>query len=177
MTLNTIKVDHLLLPSVSIWQEKWFVLTAGDMNQEKYNSMTISWGSIGVVWNKPFVQVFVRPSRFTWEIMNDFPDFTICAFAEKYRIKLQLIGSRSGREMDKINAAGLTPCAATKVVAPGFREAELIIECRKLYQDTLNQKGFIDPAITQNYPANDIHHVFFGEILAVNGIDQYSILN
>ena len=74
--------------------------------------MTISWGSLGVMWGRPFVQVVVRPQRYTFEFMERYQTFTLCAFPRQYHQALSLLGTKSGRDGDKIAEAGLTPTSA-----------------------------------------------------------------
>lgn len=135
--------------------------------------MTVSWGSLGVMWNKPFAQVVVRPVRYTYQFMEVHPSFSLCAFSRIYRKALNLLGTLSGRDGDKIGASGLTPEAATQVAAPVFAQAELAIECRKIYWQDFDPAHFIDPGIDKNYPRKDYHRIYFGEIVAVTGAEKY----
>ncbi|HNY66795.1 MAG TPA: flavin reductase [Deltaproteobacteria bacterium] len=160
----------------SLLAKQWLVLTCGDLKTGRYNSMTVGWGSFGVMWNKPFVQVVVRPGRYTFEFMNRYNTFTLCALGKKYRDALQILGTRSGRDGNKIAETGLTPVPSTKVAAPGFAEAQLIIELRKMYWDDFKPENFLDPAIEGNYPQKDYHRMFFGEILAIFGTGEYCII-
>jgi len=173
MSLNTIPTDKFILNNVDLWSNKWMLLTAGDFRKNTFNTMTVGWGSLGVMWNKPFVQVVVRPTRYTHNFMEKYETFTLCAFPEKYRQALELLGSKSGRYGDKIAESGLQPIASTKVAAPSFAEAELIIECRKIYWDDLKPDHFLDHRIHTNYPLKDYHRVYFGEIVAILGEDNY----
>lgn len=153
----------------AIWEKGWFVLTAGNFQEKKYNSMTVSWGTLGIMWNKPVVQVVIRPARYTLEFLEHSSDFTLCAFPENYRKSVNLLGSKSGRNSDKIKESGLTPCKSSKVKAPSYIEANLVLECKKIYSDVMNPKGFLDPTIEQNYPLGDYHRIFFGEIIDIRG--------
>jgi flavin reductase (DIM6/NTAB) family NADH-FMN oxidoreductase RutF len=92
--------------------------------------MTVAWGSMGVMWGKPFAQVVVRPVRYTFEFMEQYDSFTLCAFPAEYRQTLLMLGTKSGRDGDKIAESGLTPVVSANVAAPGFAEAELIVELR-----------------------------------------------
>jgi flavin reductase (DIM6/NTAB) family NADH-FMN oxidoreductase RutF len=96
--------------------------------------------------------------------MEQYPDFTLCAFPEAYRGKLQFVGSRSGRDGDKIRDSGLTPIASQVVAAPSFDEAELVLECRKLYWQDLDPLHFLDPQVESLYPQKDYHRMYCGEI-------------
>lgn len=163
-----ITIQELRLKSFSIFDDQWFLLTCGDMENHHFNSMTISWGSIGIMWNKPFVQVVVRPTRYTFEFMQKYPDFTVCSFPETYRKALSLLGSESGRDGDKIARSGLTPQAGSKVSSPFYEEANLIFECLKIYTDVFRPQQFLDPEIEGVYTKNDYHTVYYGEILSIS---------
>jgi len=167
MNRQSVSPDKLNLSPCRLWAEQWLVLACGDFAKRRYNAMAVGWGSLGTMWSKPFAQVVVRPTRYTFEFMEQYDTFTLSAFPEKHRQAIQILGSRSGRDGDKIAAAGLTPIAATRVAAPGFAEAELTLECRKMYWDDLDPRQFLDATIAKNYPQKDYHRVYFGEIVAV----------
>jgi flavin reductase (DIM6/NTAB) family NADH-FMN oxidoreductase RutF len=160
------KIDPAILSAeiVSLWDKQWFLLTSG--TPEDYNMMTVSWGSIGCIWNKPFAQIVVRPQRYTFEFMEKSDSFTLCSFSEKYRPALQLLGSKSGRHGDKLSLTDLTIRKSSKIFAPAYNEASLILECRKIYFQDLDPKGFLDESIQDNYPINDYHRIYYGEIVA-----------
>jgi flavin reductase (DIM6/NTAB) family NADH-FMN oxidoreductase RutF len=117
--------------------------------------------------------VVVRPQRYTFGFMERSPDFTLSAFDRCYREALNLLGSRSGRDGDKVAASGLTPCGSQVVRSPCFREAALVLECRKIYRDRIDPQGFLDREIHTHYPSQDYHAVYFGEVLRVEGTDRY----
>lgn len=157
----------------SIIAKRWMLLTAGAFSPGAFNSMTISWGSVGQLWNKTFFQVVVRPTRYTREFLEAGDTFTLCVFPERHKKALSLLGAKSGRDGDKIAESGLTPIPSTKVSAPGYAEAELIVECRKMYWQDLDPSHFLEPEIMANYPKLDFHRAYFGEVLAVSGTDAY----
>ena len=157
-----------------LFNHQWFLLTAGDYVSGKFNPMTVSWGYLGVMWGFPSVIVAVRPQRHTLGFMENSDSFTLCAFAENYRAALQLCGSKSGRDLDKVAASGLSPEAAVRVAAPVFKEAELVLECRKVYRGEFLPEGFLDAGICGKvYPGNDYHRFFAGEILHIAGTDRF----
>jgi flavin reductase (DIM6/NTAB) family NADH-FMN oxidoreductase RutF len=162
--VRKIEPKKLKVDIVNLWNKQWFLLTAGTI--DNYNMMTVSWGSIGCMWNKPFAQIVVRPQRYTFEYLEKNDSFTLCAFPEAYRPALNLLGSKSGRHGDKLSYTDLKVKKSTKVTAPSYKEANLILECRKIYYQDLNPEGFIDKSIQDNYPLNDYHRVYYGEILA-----------
>ena len=169
MKREIIATNEITFKAISAWNDDWFLLTAGNFQQGKYNSMTISWGSIGVIWGKPFVQVVVRPTRYTHEFIENFPDFTICAFDEEFKKVLNRLGSKSGRDIDKVRKSGLTPISSKVVSAPSFGEAQLIIECRTMYKAPFDPRSFISPEIESCYSAKDYHTSYFGEIMHIEG--------
>lgn len=173
MPLNTIPTDKFIVNNVDLWSNKWLLLTSGDFEKNTFNTMTVGWGSLGVMWSKPFVQVVVRPTRHTHSFMEQHETFTLCAFPEKYRKALELLGSKSGKYGDKIAESGLQPIASKKVAAPAFVEAELILECQKIYWDDFKPDHFLNHQIHSNYPMKDYHRVYFGEIVVIRGEDKY----
>ena len=155
-----------------LWDENWLLLTCGDFSLGKYNAMVVSWGSFGILWNKPMAMVVVRPTRHTFEFINAYETFSLCVFSEKYRPALNLLGSTSGRDSDKIKASDLTPTASLSIAAPIFKEAELVFECRKMYWEDLDPKHFLDADIEKNYPEKDYHRMVLGEVVRIFGDKQ-----
>jgi len=163
--MKAIRPADFVTRPVDLWLHRWFLLTAGD--RAHYNTMAVAWGSIGNMWNRPFVQVVVRPTRYTFEFINQYDTFTLCSFPEAYRSSVNLLGTKSGRDGDKIAESGLTVIPSSVVEAPSFREADLIIECRKMYWQDLDPGHFLDPSIEKQYPQKDYHRVYFGRILKI----------
>jgi flavin reductase (DIM6/NTAB) family NADH-FMN oxidoreductase RutF len=174
MTRKPILPEELTVRTHQLWSEQWMLLTAGDFPSKKFNTMAVGWGALGTMWGKPFAHVVVRPTRYTHEFMERYDAFTLCAFPEKYRKAVQLLGSKSGRDSDKIAESGLTPIASAKIAAPGFAEAELIMECRRIYRGQVDPRGFADKELDKNYPQKDYHTIYYGEILAVFGDRRFS---
>src|SRR5690554_411291 len=115
MNRSLISPSELLLKPIDTLATNWALLTAGDWASRRFNCMTISWASIGRMWEKPFAMVVVRPQRYTHQFMDEFDSFTVCVLPTRYRPTLETLGTRSGRDMDKINASGLTPTASVVV--------------------------------------------------------------
>lgn len=141
----------------------WALVTAGD--ETGCNTMTVSWGNMGIMRNKNIVTVFIRPQRYTKEFLDRFDNFTLSFYEESSREALKLCGRKSGRDMDKIKAAGLTPVHENGTTY--FEEARLVLECKKIYLDKIRPEGFLDPSIQKNYPENDYHLIYMGEITRV----------
>lgn len=150
----------------SIFDTGWFLVSAGDFASNRWNSMTVSWGFLGTMWSKPVAQIVIRPQRYTREFLDESDTFTLSAFPAENRTALQYLGTHSGRDGDKVAAAGLTPMAAPTVAAPAFREASLVLECRKLFRQPMTADSFLDKQIAEaNYPTGDFHIQYIGEVL------------
>lgn len=173
MPRSKIPYEKLLVNPHDLWKNQWFLLASGDFKAGAYNAMTVAWGSMGYMWQKPFVQVVVRPTRYTYEFMEKYNTFTLNGFSKSYEQALLLMGSKSGRDCAKIQEAGLTPSLSNRVTAPSFQEAELVIECNKIYWDDFNSNQFIDSSIENHYPQKDYHRIYFGEVVVITGESQY----
>ena len=104
--------------------KQWMLVTAG--NGEKFNTMTASWGGLGFLWNKPVAFVFIRPERYTHEFVEANERLTLSFYTEEWRKALQLCGTKSGRDTNKIAATGLTP-VELESGAITFEEARLTL--------------------------------------------------
>lgn len=143
----------------------WMLITARGKNgagEEIVNTMTASWGGMGILWGKQVAFLFVRPQRYTYTLTEQAERFSLSFFDEEYRAALCLCGTKSGRELDKLAAAGLT--ALDEDGVPVIAEARINLVCRKLYADTLKREGFVLPALLENYKNNDYHRVYVVEI-------------
>lgn len=141
--------------------KKWMLITAGDKNG--YNTMTASWGSLGVLWNKNIATVFIRPQRYTKEFIDKNELFTISVYDEQYKDALKFCGAHSGRDCDKAKQTGLTPWFTDNTTS--FEQASLTLICRKLYQSRISPEHYIDGDIERNYPNKDYHDVYIAEII------------
>jgi len=174
--MNRIEIpfDDFRPRALELWGSHWLLLTVGDFAKRDFNSMAVGWGSFGTMWERPFAMVVVRPTRHTFSFLARHDGFTLCAFPERHRGAVELLGTRSGRDGDKIRESGLTPLAARVVAAPVFDEAELAVECHKIYWQDLDPAHFLTPEIQELYPKKDYHRMFFGEIVAISGDPSYS---
>lgn len=141
----------------------WLLLSAGS---DKLNTMTVSWGGVGVLWNKNVVFTFIRPQRYTLEFVENEEYFTLSGFGGDYKKELAYCGSKSGRDVDKVEQTGLTP--VTDESAPYFAQAKIVLVCKKLYKQDMLPECFIDPTLDGEYYADkDYHKMFVGEIVKV----------
>ena len=145
--------------------KKWMLVTAG--TKEKNNTMTASWGGLGWLWNKPVAFVFIRPERYTHEFIEQSDRLTLSFYSENYRKALQLCGSKSGRDTDKVAETGLTPCIL-ETGAVTFAEAKITLDCRKLFKASMSADNFIDKEVLSRWyndrPGGSLHDVYVVEI-------------
>lgn len=118
--------------------KEWMLITAGD--EKKHNTMTASWGGVGIMWGKQVVTAYIRPQRYTKEFVDAEGLFTLSFYSEKYRNALNICGSKSGRDCDKEKEAGLTPMYVDGTTA--FEEADMVFVCRKLYRQEMAPEYF-----------------------------------
>lgn len=166
--LEKIHPSSLSLHPFTAFDKRWMVLSAGDFASNDWNCMTVSWGFIGTMWNLPVVQTVVRPQRYTREFLDKFETFTLCSFPDKYRHALNILGTKSGRDGDKVAESGLSPVASSIVAAPSFAEADLVLECRKIFRQPMTPEALLDPRAAVSYPTNDYHIIYIGEVVAAH---------
>jgi len=157
----------------TLWNRQYLLLAAGDFKAGRFNTMTVAWGMLGIMWNKPYAMIVVRPSRYTFSFLNRYPDFTLSAFPEKFSNDLTLLGTKSGRDGNKLAETALHPVPSHHVAAPAFAEAELVIECRKMYWNDLISENFTDQSIYRKHEIRNSHRLYFGEIVALRGVEKY----
>ncbi len=140
---------------------KWMLLAAG--NEQDFNFMTVNWGMMGEMWFQPAVTVYVRESRHTLGYVEREKKFALISLKEGYQQALNIAGSKSGRDIDKVKETGLTPVMIDGV--PTFEEAAYTIVCETMYQDAIAiDKMSDDEAKEKSYPAGDPHQMFIGKI-------------
>ena len=141
----------------------WMLITAGA--PESYNTMTASWGGMGVLWNRNVCFCVIRPTRYTFQFIEKADVFSLSFFEDRYRGALEVCGTKSGRDIDKAAVTGLTPVAGRLAGTTHFEQAKLVIECRKLYTHDIDPSRFLDPDIDNLYPLKDYHRMYIGEVV------------
>jgi flavin reductase (DIM6/NTAB) family NADH-FMN oxidoreductase RutF len=146
----------------SIFDDKWAAVAAE--KDGKVNTMTISWGSLGILWDEQIVTIYIRNSRYTREFMDASETFSITVFDESYRKALSdVIGSKSGRDLDKIKAVGWT--VEHIGGTPVFGQANLAFICKKIYRHEFQKEEFCDKVYQEKvYSRGDFHVVYIGRI-------------
>ena len=133
---------------------------------ERANMMTVGWGGIGVLWNKDVCFVFVRPSRYTYDIIENSNLMALSFFDKKHRSALGICGTKSGRDIDKLRESGLTPVRRDGFLT--FDEAYVTIKAKKLFYSDFNIENFLNKDIIERfYNDDDYHRVYACEIIDI----------
>lgn len=149
---------------LTLFDKGWALVTAGDISD--FNTMTISWGGMGTLWGKPVATVYVKPVRYTHEFMENNDYFTISFFEEEYRKALELLGSKSGRDCDKVMESRLTPVRIGENIV-GYVQAFRTLVCRKIYSQELDVNAMPE-AVREAYYTNEAPHtMYIGEIVGI----------
>lgn len=161
MAFKEVKAEELQFNPFTKIGKEWLLITAG--NEEKFNTMTASWGGVGVFWGENVVTTYIRPQRYTKEFVDANETFTIAFFDEKYRKALSLCGTVSGRDKDKVKEAGLTPYFTDGTAA--FEEADMILVCKKMYHQEMLPSCIDATEMDEKwYPAKDYHVMYISKI-------------
>lgn len=143
---------------------EWMLVTSGTSGH--FNAMTASWGGTGYLWNRPVATIFVRPERYTFGFIEDTGRFSLSFLGEARKAVHNVMGTKSGRDIDKITEAGLHPLF-TETGGIFYEETRLGLECKVLYADNIEAVNFLDPALAgQWYGAakGGCHKMYIAEI-------------
>jgi len=134
--------------------------------------MTASGGGMVLLFRKPMTMLIFPSNRYTLERITDEKKYTLSYFSDEYREQVMFLGSKSGRDSDKMREVALT-AMSTPHGNMSFQEARLILECM-LTQITMPE--FPDDFYAQDaldylrepYEDPGEHRKYvFGEIIAV----------
>ena len=141
----------------------WALLTAG--NKDHFNVMTINWGSFGFLWNKSICTVYVKPIRYTFEFLMENDYFTISFLPEEYKKDMLIIGTKSGRDLDKLALTSLTPESLGDTMT--YKEANRTIVLKKIYASPFVKQEVPDFAHEKYYQEEAEHYMFIGEVVGI----------
>lgn len=161
MSFKEIKPEEITRNPFTMIGKDWLLVTAE--HDGKANTMTASWGGVGIMWGKQVAFVFLRPQRFTKELVDQEATFSLSVLDNSYRKTLSYLGTVSGRDEDKIAKAGLTLAHAGET--PYFTEANTVLICKKLYVQDFKPECFLtNTEIDKWYPEKDFHTMYVVEI-------------
>ena len=141
-------------------------LTSG--NQNKANTMTISWGSIGYMWRKPMFIILISNIRYTKEFIDTENTFTISIpYNKNKETALEICGHKSGKNINKEELANIKFIPSKIVGSPIVEGCNRYYECKVVFKQTIDSSK-IDKETP--YKDEEVEHtLYFGEIVA-----QYS---
>lgn len=163
MSYKKIDINELNINPFNAIGKDWVLISALKDNQ--VNTMTASWGGLGVIWNKNVITVYIRPQRYTREFIDASTHFTVTVF-DGYKKELGILGRKSGRDGNKIKEVGFD--VEMLDGEPTFKQGKIDFVCKKIYQGKIDPSGMFDQAIDdKNYPDKDYHYIYIGEIESV----------
>lgn len=145
------------------FDKQWALVTSGKI--EDFNTMTISWGGLGTLWAKPVATVYVKPIRYTYQYLEKNDYFTVSFYPSEYKKDLGILGSLSGRDVDKVAKTSLH----AKKIEQGitFEEAEITLLCKKIYWQDLNVEAMPKEVIQHYYQTEKPHRMYVGEVIDI----------
>lgn len=165
--MQKINIKELQKNPFQMIGDEWMLITA--KAEGKVNTMTASWGSVGIMWGKTVATAYIRPQRHTKKFVDSSEYFTLSFFGGEQKKALGYLGKVSGKDVpDKIEQSGLT--SAEIHGYPTFEEAQLVLVCRKLYVQDMKEACFLGTEeIDRWYPEKDYHTMYMAEILEAYG--------
>ncbi len=165
--MKEIRLNELNENLIETIGKEWMLVTAG--TQDKFNTMTASWGGLGFLWNKNVAFIFIRPERYTYEFTEKQNTLTLAFLGKENKLIYDVCGSQSGRNIDKIKETGLIPIF-TEQGNITFEQARLTLECKKLYTTNFKEEGFTDKFLLEKWYGNghgNLHSMYIMEITHV----------
>lgn len=164
MKFKEINTDEFSFSPFKVIGKDWMLITAQKDN--KVNTMTASWGGLGVMWGKNVAYIAIRPQRYTKEFVDYASNLSLSFFDNNFKKQLSYLGSVSGRNEDKISKSELT--LNYEDAAPYFEEANKVLICKKLFAQEFKPESFIEQDIRSKfYPEYDYHTLYIAEITKV----------
>lgn len=162
------KIDQLKIQDNVIDEFKnKHALVCARKKDGSFNMCTIAWGSVGELWSKDVLMVYVKPIRHTDSFLFEDDYFTVTFFNEENRKDLVVCGTKSGRDIDKVKETSLKPIVLEHGIT--FENFRRVYVCKKIYQDQFKKDCFIDSQdiLNRYYKDEPFHNIYIGEIIEV----------
>lgn len=172
MERERVLYTHKLDKTLSLLNKPGLLLAATKQSGES-NVMTIGWGTVGVIWGRPCFVVLVRPSRYTYEFIEDSGLFTVNVPTDELRKWVGICGSRSGRQVDKFGAYGITTSLGQDVQAVTIDACPMVYECRVVHYNDVAPAHLERGIEAASYGGADYHRLYYGEILGAFAAATY----
>jgi len=161
-----ISTFRFLDETINRLDEMGLLLVSGTL--KRANVMTIGWGLPGILWGKPLFIVAVRPSRYTYQFLEETGDFTVNVPRRGMKDIVAYCGTVSGRDHDKFKEKELTLLPSKQVKSPIIGECIVHYECKVAYKTKVVKEDLPSDILSTCYPSGDYHTLYFGEIVTVH---------
>ena len=161
MEFKQTDIRAIAASAVKLINDDWALVTAAANG--KINTMTVSWGGLGELWGRDVAFLFIRPQRYTRELLDESEWLSVSFFGGEHKQELMFCGRSSGRDVDKFESTGLTAIELDGV--PCVAQAQVNLICKKIAVQTIDPSGFLDETIQKEYAANDYHRVYVAQIV------------
>ena len=159
--MKEISINELNENAFDLIKNQWAIITV--KTNDKVNGMTANWVQLGHLWNNYVISLYVRKQRYTYEYIDNTNEYSVCFFDNKYKEQLTYLGTKSGKDYDKLKECKMTTNKFNNV--DYINEAKLVFICEKIYVDDIKPNNFIDNNINDNcYPNKDYHRVYVSKI-------------
>lgn len=180
------KTGRIIEDAYDLLHDCWAVVTVGTIDE--FNSMTVAWGSFGALWVKPVIIIFIKPNRYTFEFLEKAKCFSLSFFGKEYKDDLIILGTKSGRDGDKVSETRLTPTAIDKsfiyyneegnyiqTAYKGviYKEADITYICKKIYYQDIDRQRVPEEIVNRYYRTEAPHRMYVGEIVGVIEHNEY----
>ena len=139
------------------------LLLASTRRDGKSNVMTIGWATVGIIWGRPVAVVLVRPSRYTYEFIEDSKVFTINVPTPEMKKFVSLCGTSSGREVDKL--AQVQTSMGQEIDCVTIDTCPLVYECRVAHWNDIQPDTLLPKIRSGAYARGNFHRLYYGQIL------------
>ena len=144
------------------------VLAVTGNNSDKENIITLGWMTFGYLWNEVVVSILVRPTRYSYSLLQKYPEFTLNILSDKYKKAIDFCGSKSGSFCDKFSETNLTKLKSKEISVSSIAESDLVLECKLVQTNKLDRGTLSDLYRAKFYTDGNYHDIFTGVILRVN---------
>ncbi|MBC7234934.1 MAG: flavin reductase family protein [Chloroflexi bacterium] len=172
MERTRVNYDYQLTKTLALLRNPGLLLASTKANGQS-NVMTIGWGSVGVMWARPVFVVMVRPSRYTYEFIEESQAFTVNVPSEAMRSFVGVCGTRSGRDLDKFAAYHVATTPGQMVPAVTIDDCPMVYECRVAHFNDLIPANLRRDIEEASYGGRDYHRFYYGEILGAYAAADY----
>ncbi len=163
--MKKVDLTNQMGKTIEVMRNQGLLLCSVD-NDGNPNAMAIGWGHIGILWGKPSFEILVRPSRYTFNNIENTDEFAICVPTDDMKEKTLHCGSVSGREHDKFKECNFTRVDAENIDVPLIGECQIFYECRVVHKTDMVDAHIPPDSRSQFYPEGDLHRIYYGEIIS-----------